>query len=101
MAWASWTTVGVTSGPGGVRTDETGVVSGDLTVHSTWAENQMVVTVQYSGASDWFTLTGSPVNCDTERESRDLHQAVVESVRDGGPATLETAWNRMRESRPA
>lgn len=31
MTWASWTTTGVFAGRGGVRTDEAGVLSGDLT----------------------------------------------------------------------
>lgn len=83
MNWASWTTLGVFAGTGGVRTEEVGVVSGDLTVHTTWTERQAEVAVQYSGASDWFTLAGSPVPCRSEEESRSLHQSVVEAVRAG------------------
>ena len=88
MAWASWTTTGVFAGRGGVRTDEAGTVTGDLTVHTTWDGSHADVTVQYSGASRWFTLTGSPVPCATEKDSRNLHQAVVEAVRVGGGATV-------------
>ncbi|MET9663437.1 hypothetical protein [Streptomyces sp. NPDC006510] len=88
MAWASWTTCGVFSGRGGVLTDEVGVLSGDLTVHTTWAEDMAQVTVQYTGAIDWFTMSGSPVPCSTEEHSRRLHDAVIRAVRDGGAATV-------------
>jgi hypothetical protein len=88
MAQASWTTKGVFAGRGGVRTDEAGIVTGDLTVRTTWDGSQADVTVQYSGTSQWFTLTGSPVPCPTEQDSRNLHQVVVEAVRVGGGATV-------------
>ncbi|MER5363121.1 hypothetical protein [Streptomyces sp. NPDC002785] len=88
MAWASWTTRGVFSGHGGVLTDEVGVLSGDLTVHTTWADDTAQVTVQYTGAIDWFTMSGSPVPCCSEGDSRRLHEAVVESVREGAAATV-------------
>ncbi|WP_149182266.1 hypothetical protein [Streptomyces sp. TRM49041] len=87
-AWASWTTVEVFAGAGGVRTDEVGIVTGDLTVHTTWHDTEADVAVQYSGGSDWFTLTGSPVPCRSEAESRALHQVAVEAVRAGGGAVL-------------
>lgn len=89
MVWASWTTPGVFSGPGGARTDEAGIVAGDLTVHTTWDGRQADVTIQYTGTLDWFTLTGSPVPCRSERHSRALHQAAVEAVRTGGGATVQ------------
>jgi hypothetical protein len=88
MSWASWTTTGVYSGRGGVLTDEVGVLTGDLTVHTTWVGGEARVAVQYSGASDWFTMSGSPTPCHSEDESRTLHQAVVEAVATGGGATV-------------
>ncbi|MEU4080069.1 hypothetical protein DEJ44_02055 [Streptomyces venezuelae] len=90
MSWASWTTAGVYTGRGGVLTVEGGVVTGDLTVHTTWTrvEREARVAVQYSGASDWFTMSGSPVPCESEEESRDLHDAVVAAVREGNGATV-------------
>ncbi len=69
-------------------TDEAGALTGDVTVHTTWAEGEARVAVQYSGASDWFTMSGSPVPCATEEESRDFHDAVVEAVRLGNRATV-------------
>jgi len=88
MTWASWTTTGVFAGAGGVLTDEVGVVTGDLTVHTTWADGEAQVAVQYSGASDWFTMTGSPVPCPSQEDSRALHEATVEAVRTGAAATV-------------
>jgi hypothetical protein len=88
MSWASWTTSGVFAGSGGVRTEEAGLVNGDLTVHTTWSDGQAAVAVQYSGASDWFTLAGSPVPCPSEEASRSFHQSIVEAVRAGGGATV-------------
>ncbi|MFC3575851.1 hypothetical protein ACFOZ0_21725 [Streptomyces yaanensis] len=88
MAWASWTTTGVFAGRGGARTDEGMIVTGDLTVHTTWDGREADVAVQYSGTSHWFTLAGSPVPCPSEQESRHLHQEVVEAVKAGGGATV-------------
>ncbi|MFF9349412.1 hypothetical protein [Streptomyces sp. NPDC014734] len=88
MAWASWTTRGVFSGHGGVLTEEVGVLTGDLTIHTTWADDMAQVTVQYTGAIDWFTMSGSPVACGSEEDSRRLHDAAVRSVREGAAATV-------------
>ncbi|MFF4952990.1 hypothetical protein ACWC2K_38525 [Streptomyces chattanoogensis] len=86
MTWASWTTIGIYARPGVVRTEEVGVIDGDLSVHTTWTEGQAHVAVQYTGATDWFTMVGSPVPCASEEESRSFHQAVVEAMRDSEEA---------------
>ncbi|MEU2737908.1 hypothetical protein ABZ656_21665 [Streptomyces sp. NPDC007095] len=88
MVRASWTTTGVFTEREGVRTEEAGFVTGDLTVHTTWDGRQADVKVQYTGTSQWFTLTGSPVPCTSQQDSRRLHQAVVEAVRAGGGAIV-------------
>lgn len=88
MDWASWTTPGVLTGRGGVLTVEAGVLTGDLTVHTTWADGEARIAVQYSGSSDWFTMSGSPVPSASEGDSRNLHDAVVAAVRAGGGATV-------------
>ncbi|MFD8146785.1 hypothetical protein [Streptomyces sp. NPDC059708] len=90
MSWASWTTLGVFAGHGGVRTAEGGVLTGELDVHTTWTAGDGLahVTVQYSGGSHWHTLSGSPVACSGEEASRALHEAVVDAVRAGGPAVV-------------
>ncbi|WP_030208219.1 hypothetical protein [Streptomyces sp. NRRL S-87] len=90
MSWASWTTRGVFAGRGGVRTDEAGILDGELDVHTTWTESDGLahVTVQYSGGSHWLTLSGSPIACPSEDASRALHDAVIEAVRAEGPTVL-------------
>ncbi|MBB1242350.1 hypothetical protein GL263_01980 [Streptomyces durbertensis] len=95
MAWASWTTTNVFTGSAGVRSDELGVMTGDVTVHTTWDGSQAYVAVQYSGASDWYTMSGSPVACQSEADSRNLHQAVVEAVREGGASGVPRDWNAV------
>ncbi|MEU9386981.1 hypothetical protein AB0D38_41245 [Streptomyces sp. NPDC048279] len=88
MVQTSWTTEGVFTGQGGVRTDEAGIVSGEMTVRTAWKGGQADVKIQYSGTSQWFTLSGSPVPCTSQQDSRTLHQEVVEAVRTGGGTAL-------------
>ncbi|MFJ8696447.1 hypothetical protein [Streptomyces roseolilacinus] len=94
--WASWTTVNVFSGTGGVRTVELGVLTGNLSVHTTWYGTEADVAIQYSGGSDWYTMAGSPVPCHSEEESRALHQWAVEVVQAGGGAVLSLPAYRPR-----
>ncbi|MDA5281211.1 hypothetical protein [Streptomyces sp. Isolate_45] len=93
MSWASWTTRGIFTGRQGAPTDDRGpVLTGELDVHTTWTEidHLAYITVQYSGASDWLALAGSPVPCPNEDASRALHDAVIQSIRTGVP--LNTDW---------
>ncbi|MGQ0775986.1 MAG: hypothetical protein ACT4NY_16455 [Pseudonocardiales bacterium] len=49
-----------TARPGGVWTDEVGVITGELELHSTCTENGSVsIRVRYVGALDWYTVTGT------------------------------------------
>ena len=53
-------TTDITAGPGGVMTDEVGVVTGDLTVRSEVDESLAVtVRVQYKDADEWYTVTNA------------------------------------------
>ncbi|WP_340377338.1 hypothetical protein U5640_21170 [Streptomyces sp. SS7] len=88
MAAATWTTKGVFTGRGGARTDQAGILSGNLTVRTTWDASQAHVAVRYTDTTQWYTLAGSPMPCPTEHDSRQLHQAVVEAVRVGGGAAV-------------
>jgi hypothetical protein len=50
----------ITAGPGGVMTDEVGVVTGDLTLESApGADGSFVVKVQYKDAEEWYSVTGA------------------------------------------
>lgn len=78
----------VTAGPGGAMTDEVGVISGDVTVVTALGpDGRAVVRIQYLGADEWYTLTGSPAAVPPEG-LRPLHDAVAEAVRRGGEAVV-------------
>jgi hypothetical protein len=51
-------TADITPGPGGVMTDEVGVVTGELTLRTEHADGQVVLRVQYKDADEWYTVTG-------------------------------------------
>jgi hypothetical protein len=53
-------TTDIVAGPGGVMTDEVGVVTGELTLRSEiGAEGSFVVKVQYKEAEEWYSVTGA------------------------------------------
>ena len=52
-------TADITAGPGGVMTDEVGVVTGDLTLKAETGDGgQVTLRVQYKDADEWYTVTG-------------------------------------------
>ncbi|MEV0472335.1 hypothetical protein [Streptomyces prunicolor] len=76
----------VTAGPGGAMTDDVGVITGDLTVRTVRRTDHLVtVTVQYTGADEWYTLTGSPAPA-PDGDLELFHAAVLAAVRHGGGA---------------
>jgi hypothetical protein len=66
----------IVAGPGGVMTDEVGVVTGDLTVRSEIADDTYVLKVQYTGAEEWYTVTGATTEAPAEAEEA-LHTLAV------------------------
>ncbi|MEU2615161.1 hypothetical protein ABZ570_26815 [Micromonospora sp. NPDC007271] len=51
----------ITAGPGGVMTDEVGVVTGELTLRTEYADGQVTLRVQYKDADEWYAVTGGRV----------------------------------------
>ena len=51
-------TADLTAGPGGVMTDEVGVVTGDLTLRTELSGGQVTLRVQYKDAAEWYVVTG-------------------------------------------
>jgi hypothetical protein len=51
-------TTDITAGPGGVMTDEVGVVTGELTLRTTLREGHVTLQVQYKDADEWYAVTG-------------------------------------------
>ena len=63
-------TSAITAGPGGVMTDEVGVVTGELTLQTTLASGgRATLRVQYRDADEWYAVTGG--RC-TLRDPADL-----------------------------
>ena len=51
-------TTDIKAGPGGVMTDEVGVVTGDLTLRTEVADTgELLLKVQYKDADEWYTVT--------------------------------------------
>jgi hypothetical protein len=48
----------ITAGPGGVMTDEVGVITGDLTLRTEFAGGKVTLRVQYKDAEEWYVVTG-------------------------------------------
>jgi hypothetical protein len=51
-------TTDITPGPGGVMTDEVGVVTGALTLRTELADGEVTLRVQYKDAAEWYAVTG-------------------------------------------
>lgn len=81
-------TAHVKAGPGGAMTDEVGVITGDVTLTTRAAPDSTArVRIQYTGAEEWYTLTGSPVSLPPAGLAA-FHARVVEAVRAGGAAEV-------------
>ena len=54
-------TADIVPGPGGVMTDEVGVVTGELTLRTEYADGKVTLRVQYKDADEWYAVTGGSV----------------------------------------
>ena len=68
-------------------TDDVGVITGDLTVHTVLGDNgrSAHVSVQYTGAEEWYTLTGSPAPL-PDGDLTAYHQGLLDPIRHGQAA---------------
>jgi hypothetical protein len=64
----------IVTGPGGVMTDEVGVVTGDLTLR-TEVDDKLVATVrvQYKDADEWYAVTGARATLADARDAAAVH----------------------------
>jgi len=68
----------ITAGPGGVMTDEVGVITGDLTVRTEVDQHGgLVVHAQYKGAAEWYTVTGGRAHLADRRDIDAVHTVVT------------------------
>jgi hypothetical protein len=77
MPSAEQRTTDIVAGPGGVMTDEVGVVTGELTLRSELADGKYVLRVQYTGADEWYTVTGTQVPLPEMRGLNAMHAQAV------------------------
>lgn len=71
-------TADITAGPGGVMTDEVGVVTGDLTLRTdVEGAGQAVVRVQYKDADEWYTVTGGRASLKDPADAKAVHDIAV------------------------
>ena len=76
---------GFRPGPGGVLTDEAGVVTGELTLHTEVApDGRAMLSVADPSGEDWYTVTGGYYLLDDVRRAEDLHTAAVALLSTGG-----------------
>jgi hypothetical protein len=68
----------ITPGPGGVMTEEVGVVTGDLTVRTELADSgDVTVRVQYKDADEWYTVQGAKAHLDSPKDLDAVHAIAV------------------------
>jgi hypothetical protein len=76
---------GFTPGPGGVLTDDAGVVTGELTLHTeVLPDGRAMLFVQDPDGEDWYTVAGGHYQLDDVRLAEDLHRAAVTLLSTGG-----------------
>ncbi|MCX4784308.1 hypothetical protein OG435_47910 [Streptomyces sp. NBC_01264] len=69
-------------------TDEVGVITGDVTLTTeAGPDGTASVRIQYTGAEEWYTLTGSPAPLPPGGLAA-FHKQVVEAVLAGGAAEV-------------
>lgn len=64
---------------GGIMTDEVGVVTGELTLRSSLDELTLavVLSVQYRGADEWYTVTGGRCQLVADADFDAVHELAV------------------------
>lgn len=68
----------ITAGPGGVMTDEVGVITGELTLRTTLdPDGCATVRVQYRRAAEWYVVTGGRVRLADPVDLAAVHQLAV------------------------
>jgi hypothetical protein len=65
-------------GPGGVMTDEVGVITGDLTLRTEIDRaHNVVLRVQYKDAGEWYTVTGGKTKVADPKDAQAVHAIAV------------------------
>jgi hypothetical protein len=64
-------------GPGGVMTDEAGVITGELTLRSELDGDKLTLRVQYKEADEWYVVTGGKGTLKDPADLETVHKIVV------------------------
>jgi hypothetical protein len=70
-------TADIVAGPGGVMTDEVGVVTGELTLQTEVDKGALVLRVQYKGADEWYAVTGAKATLADAKDVDAVHTIAV------------------------
>lgn len=71
-------TTDIVAGPGGVMTDEVGVITGELTLRTELApDGQLTLRVQYLQADEWYVVTGGRATLADPRDLDAIHAIAV------------------------
>jgi hypothetical protein len=71
-------TADITAGPGGVMTDEVGVVTGDLTLRTDADDaGNVTLSVQYKDAAEWYKVTGTAAHLNDPKDIDAVHNVAV------------------------
>jgi hypothetical protein len=65
------------AGPGGVMTEEVGVITGALTLRSDLDGDKLTLHVQYKEADEWYVLTGGKATLKDPADLDAVHKIVV------------------------
>jgi hypothetical protein len=66
------------AGPGGVMTDEVGVVTGDLELCTDLSDDgKLRALVRYEGAEEWYAITGASCALVDPRDHEQVHSLLV------------------------
>ena len=63
--------------PGGVMTDEVGVITGELTVRTELAGDRVTIHVQYKDADEWYVVTGGRASLKDPADLDAVHTLAV------------------------
>jgi hypothetical protein len=67
----------ITAGPGGVMTNEVGVITGELTLRSDFAAGKITIHVQYKDADEWYVVTGGKAKLADAADLDAVHSIAV------------------------
>ncbi|KWW99956.1 hypothetical protein C3Y87_06500 [Carbonactinospora thermoautotrophica] len=79
-----------TPGPGGVMTEEVGVITGELTLRTDLHhDGRIVLNIQYKDADEWYVVEGGRCRLPEPDPLRgeQYHQRALEVLARGGAAT--------------